>query len=80
MHDEYGAVLDGEVDERALELVAIHELREFILPGRPFDIEVRQLDRSTARSPHLIVTSIDKEPMEPGVERLRVTEAPKVSP
>jgi hypothetical protein len=78
--DEHRTVLDGEVKEGPLELVAVGELGEVVVSFGPIDGQARQLDRAPAGPPDVVVACVDEEPVEPGIECLRIAETPDVAP
>jgi hypothetical protein len=70
--DECRPVLHGELQEGTFQLIAVDQLAQAILDGRLIDDEDRDLERSPSPAPDLVLTGVDEEPMEPGVEPITV--------
>ena len=66
--DEHGTVLDGKLEERSLQLVAVGESGKVVARLLPVDRERRQLDRAPAIPPGMITAGVDEEAVQPGVE------------
>ena len=79
-HHEHRAVLDGELEERPLDLVAIDEASDFVLRIGSIDRTDRHLEGTSPRSPDVIGAGMDEESMEPGVEPVPITKTAKIAP
>src|SRR4051812_624833 len=77
---EHRAVLDGEGKEGALDLVLVDQGRDVVGRARAIECEGGQGDGPTARPADLVPTRPDEEPVEPGVEPLRIAQGADVPP
>jgi hypothetical protein len=73
-------VLDRKLEEGSLQLIAVRELGEIVARLLPFDRELRQLERTPARAPDVVMAGVHEEAVEPGVERVRVAQTLDVAP
>jgi hypothetical protein len=78
--NEHGSVLDGKLEERSLQLVAVDELGKVVARLLPVDRERRQLDRAPAIPPGMITAGVDEEAVQPGVEGTGVAQTPDLTP
>jgi hypothetical protein len=79
-HHEHRTVLDGKLEERPLDLVAIGEAGDIVLRIRSIDRIDRHLEGTAPRPPDVIGAGMDEESMQPGVEPVAITKTAKVSP
>jgi hypothetical protein len=80
MKDEDSAVLSAQLDEAALELVALRDVDRSVRGDGWSDRRQLDLDGSPATPPGEIETSIHGEPVQPGVESVRIAEPGQVAP
>ena len=78
--DEHRTVLDGQFEERLLDLFAIGDPREIVGIVRSIDQVDRDLEPPSLGSPPLVGAGVDEESMEPGIETLAVTKTAQVPP
>jgi hypothetical protein len=70
--NERRPVLNAEPQERALELVAVCDLRQFIVRRPRVRQSLADLGRTTTRAPNLVLARMDEEPVKPGIEPVRI--------
>ena len=78
--DECRPLLDRKLQEGALQLVPIDEPAEMVLDPRLVDGEHGDLVWPPPEAPHLVLAGVDEEPMQPGVEPLRIAQAAQLMP
>ena len=78
--DEHRPVLDGQLEEGSLQLVAVGDLCEVVTRLLPIDREGRHLDRAPPRAPGVVAAGVDEETVEPGVEGGGVAQTPQLPP
>ena len=80
MQDDDRAVARIQTREGVLEHVAIGDLAGHVGRGRKIDGRQIDLDDATSPSPDEIEAGMDDQPVQPGVETIRVAQARKVAP
>jgi len=80
VEDQDGALLDGEPTKGALELVSMLNVQVLVRPVHRLDGEEPDCFRPPPATPGLGVTGIGQDPMEPGLEELRVPEGANFAP
>ena len=81
MEDDHRAFLDPEAAERSVELVSIDQRRQLIVAGSLVERQLVDFDGSTAAVPaRLAMARPDEQPVDPGLEAIRVTERREVTP
>ena len=73
-------MLDAEVEERPVELVAMGDGRSIVGWRHRIGYHVRHLGPMSARCPALVRAGTHEQPMEPGVEAIDIPESGKVAP
>ena len=70
----------GSADEGPLELVVIGKLPVVVSARRRLEAGAEDFSGATPVAPRQVATGIDQQPMQPGLEPIRLAQAAKVAP
>ena len=80
VEDEHGPLLEGQPPEGSFELVPILDGERVVGAVGALDRQDSDLGRPAPSTPGLRVTGIGQDPVEPGLEAIRVTERAELPP
>ena len=78
--DEHRTVLDGELEEGTVDLVAIDDPGDIVARIGMIDPLDRDVEAPTTGATRLVSAGVDEEPMEPGIELRAIAKAAQVAP
>ena len=80
VQDEDRALLDGESGEGALQFISVDDPVGRVGRRRPVDGQDPNRGAPLPGSPRLVVTGMDEDPMDPGLEAIGLTQARELPP
>ena len=80
MHDENRPLLGWQPPESAFELVPVGHRERVVRDSRSVDRQETDVRAPGAHSAGLAVAGMNQEPLQPGVEEIRISEPPQLAP
>ncbi len=78
--DEGGPLLNGQLQERPLDGVAVRDPCKVVTWRRRLQGELPDLGGAASGAPHLVVAGVDEQPVQPGVEPIPIAKGAEVAP